>query len=128
MPRAGEDLRPVPPRLRLRTTSFSETPLGLQILQHYARRASGLHCSFLDESSARDGEYENYSASPSGCPFDDPSFSWDPIVNPEHFGSFNTAFGSRKARMSQSTRFYCNRIPERRCAQIPKQDANPNLL
>ena len=103
VPRAGEDLRPIPPRprLRQRTTSFSETPLGLQILQHYARRASGLHCSFLDESSARDGEYENYSASPSGCPFDDPSFSWDPIVNPEHFGSLKTTFGSRKARMSK---------------------------
>ena len=112
VPVAGEeDLRlPVPPprpRLRQRTTSFSETPLGLQILQHYAhaRRASGLHCSFLDESSARDGEYENYSASPSGCPFDDPSFSWDPIVNPEHFGSLKTTFGSRKARMSIKTTF-----------------------
>ena len=113
VPRAGEDLRlpvppPRPPRLRQRTTSFSETPLGLQILQHYAharRAASGrLHCSsFLDESSARDGEYENYSASPSGCPFDDPSFSWDPIVNPEHFGSLKTTFGSRKARMSIKT-------------------------
>ena len=50
------------------------------------------HCSFLDESSARDGEYENYAVTASGpnscCPFfDDPSFSWDPIVNPEHFGS-----------------------------------------
>ena len=27
--------RPVPPRLRMRQTSFSETPLGLQILHNY---------------------------------------------------------------------------------------------
>ena len=76
----GEMLRPVPPRLRLRTTSFSETPLGLQILQHYRQAALNYRqavqyklCSYMDECSARDGEYEDYTTTASSsCLFDDP--------------------------------------------------------
>ena len=49
------------------------------------------NCSYFDECSARDGEYEYYT---SGCLLDT-SFSWDPIVNPELFGP-NSNFGSTR--------------------------------
>ena len=66
--------------IALRTTSFSETPLGLQILQHYRQAALNYRqavqyklCSYMDECSARDGEYEDYTTTASSsCLFDDP--------------------------------------------------------